>query len=157
MADLFLIREVRAYLIAQGVVQAAETASTGDYSPPRCWLDPRDGAPEPKVASGEDAVVTITSTLTIPGEWLEGRYLEQRIVEITTRAGSSERAELVQRQIRNVLEEQVNTFFGDLRIESSKLWRGDQKISSDATSYTRSQSFVIAARVKSLAGLPYAS
>lgn len=151
MAELILIEELRAYLVAQGVVRLAEGA--GGALPP-CWLDPEDGAPEPDAA--DDATVTLTGPLTIPQEWQTGTMLEERIVDVVVRARSSARAELIQRQIKGQLEEKVNVFLGALRIEHCKLWRGDQKLASDETTYTRMQSFRIAARVKSLAGLPYA-
>jgi hypothetical protein len=42
---------------------------------------------------------------------------------------------------------------GDLLVESSRIWRGEQPVDSGEF-YTRTQSFVIAARRKALAGTP---
>lgn len=150
MADLILIEQVQAYLVAQGVVRLPNTSGPV----PMCWLDPRDGAPEPKAP--EAVTVTLIPSLTIPGSWLEGVVLEEKIVDIMVRSKFSAPGELVQRQIRGQLEERKNIFFGTLRVEWSKQWRGIQRVTSDETSYTTVQSFRIACRVKSLAGLPYA-
>lgn len=149
MADLLVAEEVQTYLIAQGIVR--DPPVPGPLPP--CWIDPDEGAPEP--AEDVEATVTLFSIGEIPQEWLEGTFLQERVLDVVVRARHPRDGELLQRDIRVALEEKKNVMFGQLRIEWSKLFRGVQYLDSDHESHRTLQSFRIAARMKSLAGLPY--
>lgn len=158
MADLIVTEELQDFLVAQGVVQRPP----GDASLPVIWLDKRDGAPEPRPftstgsvdADGVKVTVTLrrsgTAALPVLTAWLEAP-----VVDVIVRAWKSPQGELVQRQIRNLLHEKKMLQIGDLQTEWIAVWRGAQPVAADETSYTTVQSFVIEARVKALAGLPY--
>lgn len=151
MANLHLIEELRAQLITDGTVQAQTAAPSTTL--PSVWLWPRDGAPEPR--AGENITVTLRPGAEVPGDWHEG-FLEERIVEVIVRSRTAAPGELVQRTVRGLLHDKREYFLNNLRVEWSHLWRGTQPVTSDETSYTTIQSFHVACRVKSLAGLPYA-
>ncbi len=151
MADLILIEQLRAYLVAQGIVRAWKAIGTL----PQCILDPRDGAPEPAGQAYADATVTLQQTGHVVRPSDE-EFLEEPVVDVTVRAYRSQDAELLQRRIRNALNGEELLTAGTLLIEWARVWRGDQPLWSDATSYTRRQSFRFGMRVKALAGLPYA-
>lgn len=150
MADLILTEQLQAHLVEEGIGQHPSAAADEDL--PSIWLNPRAGAPEPR--DGENATITLVATNQVPGRPLEG-FLETRIVDVIVRARKSPLGELIQRQIRAELDDRREYFLNDLRIERSHLWRGLQPTGSDETSYQTNQSFLIEARTKSLAGLPY--
>lgn len=153
MADLFLIEEFRAYLIAQGIVRAYGTAG----SLPQCVLAPRDGAPEP-LPTGKayaDAVVTLEQTGHVVRGPME-EFLEEPVVSVTTRAFRSQDAELIQRRIRDSVNGEELLTMGSLLVEWARVWLGDQSLAADQTSHTRRQALRFGVRVKALAGLPYA-
>lgn len=152
MADLFLIEEFRAYLIAQGIVRAYGTAGTL----PQCVLAPRDGAPEPYPLGKTyaDAVVTLEQTGHVVRGPME-EFLEEAIVSVTTRAFRSQDAELIQRRIRNIVNGEELLTMGALLVEWARVWIGDQPLAADSVSHTRRQAFRFGIRVKALAGVPY--
>lgn len=150
MADLFLVEQLRAYLVAQGIVRNAET--TGPLPP--CWMNPRDGAREP---TGSDlAAVTLIQTLAIPQPGEVQRFLEEPIVDVVVRATSDPRAQLLHRQIRGVLADRDLFTMGSLLVERCLVWRMDQPTGQNDKTYSRTGSFRFLVRVKALAGLPYA-
>lgn len=153
--ELYLPEEVRSHLVTAGLVRNAETPFS-EGAPPPCLYAPRDGAPEPpKLADEDRMIVAIGPGREIPGDWLEGFLIEESI-DVVVRSFRAGEGRLLQRQIRGELDEIENTLIGDLRCEWSKLWRGYRVVASDSTSFTSVQSFRIACRVKSLAGMPYA-
>jgi hypothetical protein len=145
MADLIPAEEIRSYLVGLGVVQAQDAPPSVLH--PSIWLNPRDEAPEPR--EGEDVAVTVFSEAEIPRDWYEG-FLQERIFDFVVRSRKKVEGELVQRAIRAAFEEKKGVMFGQLRIEWSKLFRGEQPVTSDETSYTSIQSFRIAYRIVSL-------
>lgn len=149
MADLIVIEQMRAHLIAQGLVRAWET----DGAAPPCILDPRDGAPEP--VDPDLSTVTLVQTLHVPVEIMEQRYLAEPVVDVIVRSRTSPRAVLLQRSIRGVLADRRLFEMGDLLVERSLVWREDQQLDADERCYTRVQSFRLLCRIKALAGLPY--
>lgn len=147
MANLDLAEQVRAYLVTAGAVSAGES---GTSTPPPCWFDPRDGAPEPPMGDDQNAaVVTLLTGLEIPGTMNEG-FIQERVLEVRVRAKTRPRAELIQRQIRGLINEKKNTLMGALLVEQALLWRGVQPIASDETSWTLTQSFRVMFRITSL-------
>jgi hypothetical protein len=152
MADLILIEQLQAFLIAQGAVRAPGT--TG--SVPTCWLDPRDGAPQPGVdkLAAETVTVTLKPTGGTPPPWFE-EAVERRTVDIIVRAAKSPQGELTHRVIRGLLSGKRLFMMGALLVQESQLWRHVQPLGSDEHSYDTVQSFIFSARVKSLAGTTY--
>jgi hypothetical protein len=143
--DLIPAEEIKAYLVAQGIVQDNEIAPSTAL--PGVWLNPRNRAPEPRV--GENATVTIYTGPEIPGEWLEG-FLQERLFDFVVRARKEPQGEVIQRKIRAAFEEKKHVLFGQLLIEWSKLANGEQPVTSDETSYSSIQGFRIAYRIVSL-------
>lgn len=150
MADLIVIEQMRAYLIAQGLVRAWEAEGAA----PPCILNPRDGAPEP--VAPDLSTVTLVQTLHVPVDTLEQRYLAEPVVDVIVRSTTSPRAELLQRSIRGVLADKRLFTMGSLLVERSLVWREDQHLAADQRTYMRVQSFRLLCRIKALQGLPYA-
>lgn len=159
MADYHVIDELRAYLLAQGIVQA-QTASPSTTLP-SIWLDPRDGARLPR--DGEDVTVTLRDTMLAAPDRLQA-WEEVAYIDVITRARKEPAGKLVQRSIRNLLHPisahggKYQWTMGSLLVAYSTVWRGDQPLprDGDAITYDRVQSFQIACRRQSLAGQPYA-
>lgn len=143
--DLIPAEQLKAYLIAQGVVQDQSVNPSSTI--PGVWMNPRDEAPEPR--AGENVAVTILDGPEIPREWLEG-FLQEKVFDFVVRSRKKVDGVLIQRKIRAAFEEQKGVNFGQLRIEWSKLFRGEQPVTADETSYTSIQSFRIAYRTVSL-------
>lgn len=159
MPDYHVTEELRAYLLAQGVVQAQDAAPSTVL--PSVWLDPRDGAPLPR--TGEDITVTLRDTLlAAPGQMQA--WIEVAFIDVIVRARKEPAGKLVQRQIRNLMHPvsahggRYQWTMGSLLVAYSTVWRGDQKLPvvGDAVTFDRVQSFQIACRRQSLAGQPYA-
>lgn len=151
MADLIPTDELKAYLVGLGIVQDIGAPLSVDL--PGIWLNPRDEAPEPRRKSDvdiENVTVSIFDGPEIPREWLEG-FLQEKVYDFVVRARTRPEGVLVQRKIRAAFEEKKGVMFGQLRVEWSKLFRGEQPVTSDQkTSYTSIQSFRIAYRTVSL-------
>jgi hypothetical protein len=150
MPELSLLTELREHLVEHELVRRAGEAGAA----PECYRHQLHGTPEP--AAPDTTVVELISGPVIPGKPDEDRFLEQRIVRIKVRSTDSLAAELLQRRIRNLIAEKRGVFFGQLRIEWCCLFTGDQPTGTDRKYFERTQAFRIAARVKSLAGEPYA-
>jgi hypothetical protein len=163
MADLLVLEELMAYLIAQGAGQDKNTAVSSTL--PSVWLLPRDGAPLPR--TGEGATVTLGETLSRLTDRLEP-WLTETFVDVTVRATGAARCKLIQRQILNLivpfdssLGGRKNWDMGALRVECSDLWRGDQPMpqrqsvgeTDPHVTFDRVQSFRFLCRRKTLAGL----
>lgn len=147
--ELIIAEEVRAYLIEEGAVSAAE----GEYEvndPPPCHHDPRDGALETPVPDGADATVTLLTGVEVPQEWLVGDKWQTVAIEVIVRAYSRPQADLLQRQLRGLLEEKRDITFGRLHVNSCKLWRGVQPVAADESTWTLSQSFLIDVSISKL-------
>jgi hypothetical protein len=171
VADLTVVDELRAYLIAQGVGQSNDPNVTPISAVvPSIWKETVDGAPEPR--DGEAATITLIDTLAGPPSDLEA-FMEETFVECVVRARGVASGTLLQRQIRQLIAPldapggRKMWMMGALLVEYSTCWRGDQPAGAVAAStswttgrpstvFSRTQSFRIGCRVKSLAGLPYA-
>lgn len=148
MAELHVIEELQAYLVAQGVAQQPD--QTPSLTVPSIWLQPRDGAPAPRRAPKggdylEAATITLVDTNTTGPPELEA-WLEETFVDITVRSRFAAPGKLIQRQIRGLLTPTGDLFgrkgwqMNNLRVEYSTIWRGDQPVDADDVSYRRVQS-----------------
>lgn len=162
MPDLLVLDELLAYLVAQGVAQRPSDPASLDL--PSVWRQPRDGAPEPRknASTGElaeHATITLVAAQAGPPTERGDEAIEEALVDVVVRARDNQTAQLLQRQIRALLHPPDAPYarrlwgMGALLVESSRIWRGDQPVDSGEF-YTRTQSFVIAARRKALAGTP---
>lgn len=159
MPEMFLLDELRAYLIGQGVVQAQDAPASLTLA--SVWLDPRQGAPEPK--DGENVTMTIIDTgLSLP------RLVEQEertVVEFIVRSRKKPANSMLHRVLRGLLHpiDQVGGrklwLMNDLLVQRSSLAREEQPVTvpeGDVPCYTRTASYVFDVRRKSLLGAPYA-
>lgn len=147
MAELYVLEELRTYLIAQGVAQ--EQSQPASTTVPSIWLNPRDGSPQPRGPKGapdENATITLVDTNTTGPPELEA-WIEETFVDVIVRSRTAAPGKLLQRQIRGLLSPIGDLYgrkhwtMGSLLVEYSTLWRGDQPVDADETSYTRVQSF----------------
>lgn len=159
MPDLLIAEELRARLVAAALVRLPGTIGTA----PVCKVPERyrEGTTEP---SPDDVVVELVPGARVPGRHrFRDYYIEERLVDVKVRARFPADGELLQRKIANLLlsadrdvANAATIFFGALRIESVRLFRGDQPTGQAGGYQERTQTFSIAARIKSLAGEPYA-
>lgn len=172
MADLQVVEELKAYLIAEGIAQHFGNGPS-DPAPsqilPSITISPKDGAPQPR--DGEDAVITLRDTFLGSPSSLES-WIEEAFVEVIVRHRHAGRCKLVHRTIRGLIwpNDAVGGrkmwMMNDLLIEQSDLWRAEQELpfAADTTrggatrlqTADRVQTFRFMCRRKSLAGEPYA-
>lgn len=149
MAEIFVVEELRDYLISEGLAQGQD--QTPSLTVPSIWLNPRDGAPAPRREKKggdylETATITLVDTNTTGPPELEA-WLEETFVDVTVRSRTAAPGKLLQRQIRGLLTPigelygRKNWIMNRLLVEYSTLWRGDQALDADETSYRRVQSF----------------
>jgi hypothetical protein len=162
MAELVLVEELAAYLVAQGIGQRPSVAPS--TSVPSIWLMPRDGAALPR--AGENITVTLNDTLPGPDQGLMA-WVEGTIVDVTVRSRQPGPGKLVQRAIKRLLVPfdahggRRQWMMNSLLVESSYEWRGDQPLpsvesaSSDNphVTYDRIASYRFSVRRKILSGL----
>lgn len=171
MADLILIEELQAYLVAQGIGQLP--GATPSLSVPSIWLLPRDGAALPrnleKVGgsgwTGETTITLRDTNLSGP-PGLEA-WIEEAFVDIITRAPQAGTGKLIQRQIKGLLSPfdrhngRAQWMMSNLLVEQSMEWRGDQELPQRQSiaegdphvTYDRVASYRFRCRRKILAGL----
>ena len=160
MADLFVISELRDYLVSSGACQAPDQPVSMVL--PSVWEDPRDGAPEPR--PGEDVTITLRDTMLAPAASLEA-WIEETFVDVIVRSRKPAQGKLVQRAIRDLIHPitahggKKQWTMGALVVEYSTIWRSDQKLPpppgvTNPVSYDRVQSFRFGCRRKALAGQP---
>lgn len=167
MTDYHVVDELRDYLIAQGVVHVQDAAASTML--PSIWVDPRDGAPEPR--DGEDITVTLRDTMLAAADQLEA-WIEEAYVDVIVRSRTPAPGRLVQRSIRNLIHPisahggKKQWTMGGLLVEYSTIWRSDQKLAglndaagdrgvmSEHPTYDRVASYRFGCRRKALAGLP---
>ena len=167
MADLFVIEELRAYLIAQGIAQAQSAAPS--LTVPSIWLQPRDGAPLPRKAADtyvEAATITLTDITTGQPSVLE-EWVTQTFVDVVVRARTAQPGKLIHRRIEELLvpydgsQGRRQWMMNNLLVESSTLFRGDQPLpqlrrvaeNDPHATFDRVASYRFVARRKILAGL----
>lgn len=121
MADLSVTDELRAYLIASGVVQAQDAPVS--MTKPSVWITPMNGGvPEPR--AGEAITVTIRDTLATGAPGLASWIIET-FVDIIVRSRSEPEGTFLQRQILGLIHPndahsgKVNWDMGALRVEYS--------------------------------------
>jgi hypothetical protein len=163
MPDYHVIEELQDFLVAQGVAQLPSTAVS--LTVPSVWTPPRDGAPLPR--TGENVTITLVDTMLRSPSGLEP-WLEETFVDVIVRARTAAPGKLVQRTIKNLIVPYDSSLggrkqwtMGDLLVEYSTEWRGDQPLPmpQNVTSqdphitYDRVQSFRFGVRRKRLAGL----
>lgn len=167
MADLILVEELRAYLIAQGIAQAQST--TPSLTTPSIWLAPRDGAPDLRRVNGdiaEAATITLVDDgNTQPSELEE--WVEATMVDIIIRARTAVPGKLLFRRIAELLvpydgsQGRRGWMMHNLLVESSTLWQGDQPMrqrqsvgeTDPHSTWDRVATYRFVARRKILAGL----
>lgn len=149
---LSMLEQLRAHLVANTLVRLPDTAGAA----PVCVLPgaPDDGTPLPP--DGEQVLVELEAGPRVPGRPFSDKWIEHRIVHVIVRSRSPWPGELLQREIAALIVERRGEYFADLRVEWCRLYRGDQVTGTSSGCLERTQSFSIAARVKSLAGNPYA-
>jgi hypothetical protein len=153
VADLIVVEELKAYLVAQGLAVHPGPS----LSLPSVWTPPRDGAMHPR--DGENATIVLAESLNAPAGTLEA-WITESFVNVIVRAREDRDAKLIQRSILDLIH--PNAAHGgrfvwtmnNLVVEYSRVWRGDQALEADKVSYTRVQSFVFGCRRKALAGTP---
>lgn len=167
MADLYVVQELRTYLIAQGVAQDA--ASAPSLTVPSIHVDPFDGAPLPRrsVAGAqiEKGTITILDTMASPAAQLEA-WIEETYIDIVVRHRDPAACRSILRAIRELIHPNASNggrkdwFMNSLRVENSWIWKGEQPLpfaeQGDTDVISRVTSFCFACRRKSLQNLPYA-
>lgn len=143
---LVVVEELQDYLIAQGVGNHPSEDPSSVL--PRIYLRGRDGAPLPKTP--ETTTVTISDTLLQPPANLEA-FLEETFVDIIVRSTSAGTGKLLQRSIRDLIHPigdhggKKQWQMGDLTVEYSTIWRGEQELpaagDAEARTYDRVASY----------------
>jgi hypothetical protein len=162
VADLIVIEELQAYLVAQGVGQLPGAAPSLTLA--SVWMAPRDGAPLPR--DGENATVTLTDTMLRSPSDLEA-WMSETFVDVVVRSRQPSPGKLIQRAILGLIVPfgahggRKQWMMGNLLVEGSTEWRGDQVLpqmrsiaQTDAhLTYDRVASYRFSCRRKVLAGL----
>lgn len=159
MADLFVVTELKAYLIAQAVGQAFDTAVS--LTVPSIQVDTADGAPLPR--TGEGGTVTLVDTKLAAAATLEA-WIQETFVDIIVRHRHPLACRQIHRAIYDLLVPNDSNggrkiwFMNDLLVEYSTGWRGEQPLPYPTEGQTdvvsRVASYRFGCRRKSLAGTP---
>lgn len=161
MADLFVVEELFAYLISQGVAQPPDQPPS--TSLPGVWRRPRTGAPEPR--DGENVTITLVATRIAPPSTLSD-VLEETYVDVIVRARTEQPAMVTHRRIRELIVpigaqggRRQLWMMNQLLVEASWIWRGEQPLPmpEDSKTFDRVASYCFECRRKALIGEPYAS
>lgn len=167
MPDLHVVEELKAYLLAQGVGVAPTSATAAKTVLPTIWLDPRDGAPQPRWSDRledylEDATITLVDQQLSGPNLAEEAYLEEAFIDVIVRSRNAAAGKLIHRQIRGLIHP-IGALHGkrlwlmnDLLIQVSTIWRSEQKTGATEVDYSRTASYRFQTRRKSLAGQNYA-
>jgi hypothetical protein len=156
--DLHVVEQLQDYLVAQGVGQMPHLGPS--ITVPSIVAEPPEGAPEPRV--GESATITITDTTLAPAASLEA-WIEEAFIDVVVRSREASAGKLIHRTIRGLIHPndahggRKMWTMGELLVEYSTIWTGEQPVDSDEVSYRRKAGYRFGVRRKALAGLPYAS
>jgi hypothetical protein len=165
MAELILVEELQDYLVTAGVGQLP--SEDPSLTVPSIWLQPRDGAPEPRresesegAAFSEDATITLVDTMLGPPQALEA-WIEEAFVDIVVRSRKASTGKLIHRAIRGLIH--PNDAHGgrkmwemnNLLVEYSTIWTSEQPVVADEFTFTRKAGYRFGCRRKVLAGEPY--
>lgn len=161
MADYLVTEELQAYLVAQGIAQLPDASPS--TAVPSIWLQPRDGAPEPRRNSAgqfsESATITLVDTALSPPDQLEA-WIEEAFVDVIVRSRQAPAGKLLHRAIRGLIHPteahggRKMWTMGSLLVEYSTLWTAEQPLGSDEYTYWRKAGYRFGARRKALAGQP---
>ncbi len=156
MTALIVIEELQDYLISEGVGNHPNTAPSSTL--PRISLMGRKGAEMPEAP--ETTTVTLRDTMLAPAAELEA-FIEEAFIDVIVRSTSAAAAKLLQRSIRNLLHPNAahggrkQWQMGDLLVQYSTIWRGEQDLppdpDSDVRTYDRVASYRIGCARSSLA------
>lgn len=167
MADLFVAKELKTYLVAQGVGIHPPTTGAAVQPQPSIWLPPRDGAPQPRWVGPnpgdytEPATITLVEQDTAAPMGVLDAYEEETFVDVVVRALSEPAAKLIHRQIRGLLHPIGATHgkqlwsMNDLLVQLSTTWRSERPSGVTPVDYSRTASYRFRCRRKSLAGMSY--
>jgi hypothetical protein len=143
---LLLIEELRAALIAEGLVRRPPVA--GPLPP--MFLHPREGVPAPGAGRAPERDADLVTGLFMTGgtaarpyvEWLE----EQRTVDVRYRSRQASTAERLARKIEAALSGRRHWLMGQLLVEQALVWRPLGLVVSDDLGYDFVQSFAFDVR-----------
>lgn len=160
MAELILAEELQDYLIEQGVgtMPPPKSGPPINVDLPSIWLEPRDGAPQPR-AGLEAATVTLVDAQLGGPNTLEA-WLEEAFVDVIVVARHNAAAKLIHRGIRNLIHPieshggRKQWLMSDLLVEYSTIWRAEQPLAQSDAAYSRTASYRFCVRRKALAGTP---
>lgn len=167
MADMFVLEELRAYLIAQGVGVAPTAKDAAATTLPPIWLQPRGGAPQPRFSDAnggyqETAAITLIDTAVGgPTGELEA-WEEETIIDVIVRSLTAAPGKLLHRQIRGLLHPIGDNrgrqlwLMNNLLVQYSGVWRPEQPTGATDIDFARTASYRFMVRRKSLAGQNYA-
>lgn len=167
MAELHVVSELHAFLIAQGVGVAPTAVDSAYVALPTVWDQPRGGPVQPRWSDAlagyqEDATISLFDPeLASPANELDA-YIEESFIDVTVRSRNRAAGKLIHRQIRGLITP-IGSAFGrklwmmnDLLVELSTPWRGEREAGETDIDFTRTASYRFQVRRKALAGLPYA-
>jgi hypothetical protein len=155
MAELLLVEQLRDYLVTQAV---ATMPADADPARPSIWLQPKDGAPEPRQGKEAATVTLVDSQLGGHGE-LEA-WLEEAFIDVIIVAPLAATCKLLHRGIRNLIHPigshggRSQWMMGLLLVEYSTVWRAEQPLGQTDSFYARTASYRFCCRRKALAGTP---
>lgn len=166
MPDYYVVEELRDYLIIAGAVVAQTATGAATTTLPTVWIDPRDGAPQPRWDDAnarwqEDITVTIVDQMTAGPDGGMEDWTEETFVDVIVRSRNQSPGRLVHRTIRGLLHPVSSPSgksywtMGNLLVQRSSIWRSEQQVGVTPIDYTRTASYRFECRRKSLAGTPY--
>lgn len=158
MPRIVVVEALRDLLVATGTAEAAvvkrarngavELGNSGTL--PVVVLDPRSGPWSPSGAV--TSVVTLRQRGIVPQPVRE-RFVEVALVDAVAIATSSPALELVQRDLRILLDDQRGYLAGTLRVEDSRLYAPPLPVRTpDEATFGSVQTFAVACRVRLLEG-----
>lgn len=143
---LVVVEELQDYLISAGVGNHPSADASSVL--PRVYLRGRDGAILPKAP--ETMTVTLSDTLLQPPASLEA-FLEEAFIDVIVRSTSAAAGKFLHRTIRDLLHPigdhggKKQWQMGDLTVEYSTIWRGEQELppagDADVRTYDRVASY----------------
>lgn len=158
MPDLFVVQELRAFLVDEGVGQ--RSTEPPSMLLPSIWTD--RVAPLPR--KDEGGTITLLDT-RLSGPPNLDAWLQETFVDVIVRHRSPGTCRLIHRSIFGLLHPRgdhrgrCQWTMNDLPVEYSTLWRGEQPLpfpdDGDTDVVSRVTSFRICCRRASLAGVPY--
>jgi hypothetical protein len=135
-----LLIDLRAYLIAQGLVRKPSVAGAA----PPCWLEPMLGVPAPGEGQGTevgDPVLGVYQT----GGFVLGPYMDsyarQPIVQLNFRGKNPQTINALELQITKLLVDRRDWTMGASYLVESSLWQALQLVASDTQGFEFSSAY----------------